>query len=80
MNNIRTIKETISQKWEKKDKNGDDYLILKLNNEETIFVFSRKVSEERWNWLEQGKEYNFTVEEGKNGNNLLVDFEIEINT
>jgi translation elongation factor P/translation initiation factor 5A len=80
MNNTRTIKETISQKLEKKDKNGDDYLILKLNNEETIFVFSRKVSEERWNWLEQGKEYNFTVEEGKNGNNLLVDFEIEINT
>ena len=80
MNNIRTIKETISQKLEKKDKNGDDYLILKLDNEETIFVFSRKVSEERWNWLEQGKEYNFTVEEGKNGNNLLVDFEIEINT
>jgi len=78
--NTRTIKETISQKLEKKDKNGDDYLILKLNNEETIFVFSRKVSEERWNWLEQGKEYNFTVEEGKNGNNLLVDFEIEINT
>jgi len=29
--------------------------------------------------LETGKEYNFTVEEGKNGNNLLVDFEIEIN-
>ena len=80
MNNIRTIKETISQKLEKKDKNGDDYLILKLDNEETIFVFSRKVSEERWNWLEQGKEFNFTVEEGKNGNNLLVDFEIEINT
>ena len=47
MNNIRTIKETIGQKLEKKDKNGDDYLILKLDNEETIFVFSRKVSEER---------------------------------
>ena len=80
MNNNRIIKETINEKWEKRDRNNDDYLILKLNNEETIFVFSRKVSEERWNWLEQGKEYNFTVEEGKNGNNLLVDFEIEINT
>jgi cold shock CspA family protein len=53
-------------------------LILKLNNEEAIFVFSLKVSEERWNWLEEGKEYNFTVEEGKNGNKLLVDFEIEV--
>ena len=79
MNNTRIIKETINEKWEKRDKNGDDYLVLKLDNEEVIFVFPRKVSEERWNWLEQGKEYNFTVEEGKNGNNLLVDFEVEIN-
>ena len=80
MNNTRIIKETIRQKWERKDKNDDDYLILKLNNEETIFVFPRKVSEEKWSWLEEGKEYNFTVEEGKNNNNLLVDFEIEISS
>jgi len=79
MNNTKIIKETINQKWEKKDRNGDDYLILKLDNEETIFVFPKKVSEERWNWLEEGKGYNFTIEEGKNGNNLLVDFEIEVN-
>ena len=79
MNNNQIIKETISQKLEKKDKNNDDYLILKLNNEETIFVFPGKVGKERWNWLEQGKEYNFTVEKGKNDNNLLIDFEIEVN-
>ena len=80
MNNNQIIKETIRQKLEKRDKNNDDYLILKLNNEETIFVFPGKVSKERWNWLEAGKEYNFTVEKGKNDNNhLLVDFEIEIN-
>ena len=78
MNNNQIIKETINQKLEKKDKNNDDYLILKLNNEESIFVFPRKVGKERWNWLEIGKEYNFTVEEGKNGNKLLADFEIEI--
>ncbi|MCE8168027.1 MAG: hypothetical protein I3275_05400 [Candidatus Moeniiplasma glomeromycotorum] len=78
MNNTRIIKEIINQKLEKRDKNGDDYLVLKLDNEEVIFVFSRKVNVERWNWLEQGKEYNFAVEEGKNGNNLLVDFEIEV--
>jgi hypothetical protein len=80
MNNNQIIKETIRQKLEKKDRNNDDYLILKLNNEETIFVFSGRVSKERWNWLESGKEYNFTVEKGKNDNKLLVDFEIEINT
>jgi len=47
MNNTRIIKETIGQRLEKKDRNNDDYLILKLKNEETIFVFSGKVSEER---------------------------------
>jgi len=81
-NNNQIIKETIRQKLEKKDKNNDDYLILRLNDERTIFVFSGgEVSKERWNWLEVGKEYNFTVEEGKGDNNyILVDFEIEINT
>jgi len=79
MNNTRIIKEIINQKLEKKDKNNADYLILKLNNEEVIFVFPGKISEERWNWLAEGKECTFTVEEGRNGNNILVDFEIEIN-
>jgi len=47
MNNNQIIKETISQKLEKRDKNNDDYLILKLNNEEIIFFFPGKVSKER---------------------------------
>ncbi|CAI2193907.1 6007_t:CDS:2, partial [Funneliformis geosporum] len=42
MNNNQVIKETIRQKLEKKDKNNDDYLILKLNDEEVIFVFPGK--------------------------------------
>jgi hypothetical protein len=79
MNDHQIIKETINQKLEKKDKNNEEYLILKLNNQETIFVFSGKVSKERWNWLEVGKEYKFTVEKSqKNDSNLLVDFEIEV--
>ena len=49
MNNNQIIKETIRQKLEKKDQKNNDYLILKLNNEETIFVFPGKVSKERWN-------------------------------
>jgi hypothetical protein len=28
--------------------------------------------------LKEGQEYNFTVEEGNNGSNLLIDFEIEV--
>ena len=47
MNNNQIIKETIQQKLEKKDRNNEDYLILKLNNEETIFVFPSKVDKER---------------------------------
>ena len=78
MNNTQTIKETINQKLEKTDKNGNNYLILKLDNEEVIFVFASKVKEERWSWLEEGKEYNFTVEEGRNGSSVLSDFEIEV--
>ena len=78
MNNIRVIKNTINQKLEKKDRNGNNYLILKLDNEETIFVFAKKVKEEKWDWLKEDQEYSFTVEEGNNGSNILVDYEIEV--
>jgi len=73
----RNIKSTISQRKELVDRNQNKYLILELANGESVFVFSGKVNEERWNWLEEGKEINFTVEEGKNGANLLVDYVIE---
>ena len=78
MNLTRNIKSTISQRKELLDKNRNQYLILELDNGESIFVFSGKVSEERWSWLAEGKEINFTVEEGKNGANLLVDYVIEV--
>jgi hypothetical protein len=45
--NTKNIKEVIREKLEKTDKNGRSYLILKLNNDETIFVFSSKVNEDR---------------------------------
>ncbi len=73
----RNIKATINQKKELLDRNQKNYLILELDNGESVFVFSGKVNEEKWDWLAEGKEINFTVEEGKNGNNLLVDYEIE---
>ena len=77
MNLVRNIKSTINQRKELLDKNGNQYLILELANRESIFVFSGKVNEERWNWLSEGKELNFTVEEGRNGANLLVDYVVE---
>ena len=73
----RNIKSTIIQKKELVDKNGNNYLILELDNSESIFVFGGKVNSERWDWLTEGKEINFTVEEGRNGSNLLVDYVIE---
>jgi len=77
MNPTRNIKSTINQKKELLDRNQRNYLILELDNGESIFVFSGKVKEEKWDWLTEGKEINFTVEEGNNGANLLVDYEIE---
>ena len=74
----RIIKSTINHRKELLDKNRNNYLILELGNGENILVFSEKVSEERWDWLKAGTEINFTVEEGKNGANLLVDYIIEV--
>ena len=78
MNLTRTIKSTINNRKEPWDKNGNQYLILELDNGESIFVFSGKVNPERWEWLKESQTINFTVEEGKNGANLLVDYEIEV--
>ena len=78
MNITRNIKSTINQRKELTDRNGNQYLILELDNNESVFVFNGKVKEDRWSWLEEGKEINFTVEEGKNGANLLVDYVIEV--
>ena len=77
MNLTRNIKSTITNRKELLDRNRNNYLILELDNGESIFVFGGKVNEEKWGWLEEGKEVNFTVEEGKNGANLLVDYVIE---
>lgn len=43
----RTIKSTINQKKEFLDKNSNSYLILELENGESVFVFSGKVNQER---------------------------------
>jgi len=47
MNLTRNIKSTISQRKELLDKNGNQYLILELDNGESIFVFNGKVKEDR---------------------------------
>jgi hypothetical protein len=47
MNLTRNIKSIIDNRKEFLDKNGNQYLILELDNGESIFVFSGKVNEER---------------------------------
>lgn len=47
MNNTRLIKSNITNRKELWDKNRNQYLILELENGESIFVFSGKVNNER---------------------------------
>lgn len=78
VNNYRTINSIISEKLLKSDRNGKDYLLLKLTNEEVIFVFDNKdLPKNKWTNLEEGKQYEFTVKESNNSTNLLVDFVME---
>ena len=77
MNLTRNIKSTINNRKELSDRNGNQYLILELDNGESILVFSGKANSEKWPLLQEGKKINFTVEEGNNGANLLVSYVIE---
>ena len=77
MNLTRTIQATISQRKELLDRNRNNYLILELDNGESIFVFSGKINQEKWPWLKEGQAIKFTVEAGKSGSNVLVDYVIE---
>ena len=72
--NTKIIEGTIVTKRALQDKFNRDYLILKLDNEETIFVFSSQVNSNQWDYLTEGTKYLFTVKESAQGSNLLVDF------
>ena len=71
----RTIWSRISEKLERTDRNGNVYHILKLENGETIFAFSKNGDASQWVELAEGKEYHFTVEAGKENSSILVSFE-----
>jgi len=47
MNLTRNIKSTITNRKELLDKNRNNYLILELENGESIFVFSGKINPEK---------------------------------
>jgi hypothetical protein len=42
LNNYRTINSIINEKLLKSDRNGKEYLLLKLDKEEAVFVFDNK--------------------------------------
>jgi len=71
---IDTFEDKISERVERVDKNGRTYLIVRLENGGSIFVFDSLVSESNWKDFQVGQEYSFTTKEGKNGNKLLVEF------
>ena len=47
MNLTRNIKSIINNRKELLDKNRNNYLILELDNGESIFVFSGKINQEK---------------------------------
>ncbi|KLL02729.1 MAG: hypothetical protein MRECE_49c009 [Mycoplasmataceae bacterium CE_OT135] len=76
--NTRVIKSTIEKRIVKQDKNDNDYLIIDLDNGESIFCFpSQEINLDE---LLEGNQYEFTVKEGRNSANVLVSFASLTNT
>jgi hypothetical protein len=77
MEMTREIQDKILLKNTKQDKNGRDYLILELEQGETMFVFhNQDTPKDNWEQLIEGEEYIFTIKEGNRiGSNILTNFE-----
>ncbi|KLL03589.1 MAG: hypothetical protein MRERV_37c020 [Mycoplasmataceae bacterium RV_VA103A] len=59
----------------KQDKNGEDYLLLRLTDNKSIFCFyNNHLWKRRWEDLQVGVSYNFTVHEVEMGHLILKDF------
>jgi len=72
--NEKTLTSKILEKKELTDKNLRNYLVLKLEQVDGIFVFNSNVKEERWFYLQEGQEYNFSIGENEKGYLNLLDF------
>ena len=68
----------IARIFRKSDVNGNNYLILEVDGDNPIFVFPSKVEQVKWDGLKENQGFEFTCEEGRNSNNLLISFK-EIN-
>ena len=72
----RNITAILTERLDKMDKNLNDYLILKLANGEDLFVFPSKIKKINWTDFRNGKRYIFTVEEGHDSANILIDYQL----
>jgi hypothetical protein len=76
---VHPAKRTIIARVEEinylKDKMMRDYMLLRINTDSPIFVFPSKTGKIEMLRLKIGREYKFIVEEGRNSNNLLLNFE-----
>ena len=72
-NETQKIKSIIEERLVKRDKNGNEFLILNLANGKSIFCFPSQ--EINLDDLFESQEYDFTVREGrKQDQYVLVDF------
>jgi len=72
--NQRELKTQILEVRKLVDRNLQDYLVLKLEDLDGVFVFDSNVKENRWGNLQEGQEYTFTIAEDKKGYLNLLDF------
>ena len=73
--NQQEIKSRILEVRKAIDRNLRDFLVLKLEHLDGVFVFASQVPEHRWIDLTEGKEYTFTIAENDKGYKNLVDFD-----
>lgn len=73
--NQQVLKSRLLEKKELTDKNLRNYLVLKLEQVDGVFVFNSNVKEERWIDLTEGREYTFEIGENEKGYENLLDFD-----
>ena len=73
--NAKTLTSKILEKKELTDKNLRNYLVLRLEQVDGVFVFNSNVKEERWIDLTEGREYTFEIGENEKGYKNLLDFD-----
>ena len=72
--NTQILKSKLLEVKELTDKNLRNYLVIRLEKLDGIFVFNSIVPESRWIELQEGKDYTFTIGENDKGYLNLIEF------